>query len=35
MFSGAQSVLVRGKGKGKQITGTGTFIITAAGKFLP
>ena len=32
-FSGAQSVPVKGKGKGKQITGT--FSITAAGKFLP
>ena len=32
-FSGAQSVPVRGKGKGKQITGT--FSITAAVKFLP
>ena len=32
-FSGAQSVPVKGKGKGKQITGT--FSVTAAGKFLP
>ena len=32
-FSGAESVPLKGKGKGKQITGT--FSVTADGKFLP
>ena len=32
-FEGAKSVPVKGKGKGKQITGT--FAVSATGRFLP
>ena len=32
-FEGAMSVPVKGKGKGKQITGT--FTVSATGRFLP
>ena len=32
-FGGAKSVPVKGKGKGKQITGT--FAVSATGRFLP